>query len=235
MLKRIVSIIVVFAVMCSAVVYINASGKKVALLYLQASESDFILTNACTPRLRWLDDSVDWYLTEIKYYITPNYKYLDSYKESTRAGAASWYVAGDIKFTETTNTKESICDFKCYAESSSADDDFVGIFAYTKLYCGSGPYQSDNQGYYIANEVPDDYWGAEIFMNVTNLAKVNSTVVSIVAAHELGHFLGLGHSALTYRIMYFYGDLCTTTGPRSEEINAVIDLYENRNCLCHNN
>jgi hypothetical protein len=58
-----------------------------------------------------------------------------------------------------------------------------------------------------------------------NIASYNSTVLSIILAHEIGHVLGLGHSEYSYALMYFDASAKTTLTLAQDDMDGMSYLY----------
>ena len=54
---------------------------------------------------------------------------------------------------------------------------------------------------------------------------MDADVVKIVLAHEMGHLLGLGHSADTKALMYYDASAKTTLGLAKDDYDGITYLY----------
>ena len=58
-----------------------------------------------------------------------------------------------------------------------------------------------------------------------NISNFSSTIVSIVLAHEIGHVLGIGHSADASALMYFDASAKRNLALAQDDVDAVTYLY----------
>jgi ABC-type methionine transport system permease subunit len=58
-----------------------------------------------------------------------------------------------------------------------------------------------------------------------NIATLNSTLVSIVLAHEMGHVLGLGHSGDINALMYYNASAKTVLNLSQDDVDGIAYLY----------
>lgn len=197
-----------------------------ALLYHQTNATGLI-DGVFTPRL-----TTDPYY--IQYYVSTSSSFT-SHASYARTGVESWNSSTyDIDITETTSYSTSICDVKGYNGNSAAYEDQSSLLGFTVVYCGDGAYSGDSTAYYDSNEIPEDYWMGEIYINYVTIpsSELNSTAIQkklkVVAAHEMGHVLGLGHVAGTQYIMRDGYVSSQPSSPPDSEKSAVRDLYDYR-------
>lgn len=58
-----------------------------------------------------------------------------------------------------------------------------------------------------------------------NINSMNSTVVAIIVAHEMGHILGLGHSAETSSLMYYDASAKGVLSLSQDDVDGITYLY----------
>lgn len=58
-----------------------------------------------------------------------------------------------------------------------------------------------------------------------NISTMDADVVKVVLAHEMGHLLGLGHSADTNALMYYDASAKTTLGLAKDDYDGITYLY----------
>lgn len=73
-----------------------------------------------------------------------------------------------------------------------------------------------NYGFIILNTQP----GA-----AANISTMDAEIVKVVLAHEMGHLLGLGHSADTKALMYFDASAKTVLGLAKDDYDGITYLY----------
>lgn len=195
-----------------------------AQLYHQTSN----LLQKMTPRLTTDPNST-------KYYVTSNVSF-SSHTSYVRTGIESWNSSTyDIDITETTTYSSSVCDVKGYNGNSSSYADQKDLLGFTIVYCGDGAYSGNNTAYYDSNDIPRDYWMGEVYINYTEIpasdlsSSATQKKLIVVAAHEMGHVLGLGHVTSTQYIMKDGYSASQPTAPTNSEKEAVQELYDYRN------
>lgn len=162
-----------------------------ALLYHKTDAFGLIM-DTYTPRL-----TEDPYWAE--YYITTSNAF-SLYINLAIEGLEAWYSYEDeIDPWRTTNYDESSIDIKGYNGDSLSYIQYRDRDAFTKIYCGTGPY-GDNVCYQKSSDIDSDYWLGEIYLNYascpTEYLGMNSykNKVRWLIAHEYGHVLGFGHT-----------------------------------------
>jgi hypothetical protein len=58
-----------------------------------------------------------------------------------------------------------------------------------------------------------------------NISSYNADLVKVIIAHEIGHVLGLGHSADPNALMYYDASAKTTLGLAQDDIDGITYLY----------
>ncbi|HEY8269938.1 MAG TPA: matrixin family metalloprotease [Pseudobdellovibrionaceae bacterium] len=58
-----------------------------------------------------------------------------------------------------------------------------------------------------------------------NISNFDHTVLKIILAHEIGHLLGLGHSASTKALMYYDASAKTSLSLSQDDIDGISYLY----------
>jgi hypothetical protein len=58
-----------------------------------------------------------------------------------------------------------------------------------------------------------------------NIANVSATVLSVIVAHEMGHVLGLGHSADPNALMYYDASAKTQLALSQDDVDGITYLY----------
>lgn len=197
-----------------------------ALLYHQTNATG-LLNNEFTPRMTTDPDSITYYIG--------SGTFLSSYGSYIRTGITSWNSSSyDIDLTEASQYSSSICDVKSYNGDSASYEDYSNALAFTVVYCGDGPYTGNNSEYYDSASIPQDYWGAALYFNYAlftdSVLETSEGIKKLktVAAHEMGHALGLGHVSGNNYIMRDGYVSAQTQTPASSEKSAVRDLYNYR-------
>jgi len=107
-----------------------------------------------------------------------------------------------------------ICDTSFSTDLGGADADVIPGVA-TNLHINSSTLRIDYDVLML---------NAESGKNA-NIANVSSTLLTVIMAHEIGHILGLGHSADPNALMYYDASAKTTLGLAQDDFDGITYLY----------
>lgn len=97
---------------------------------------------------------------------------------------------------------------------------------YTRLYDASGHNLSNaDSGWSF---ISSGWVRGSIIFNTDKSPTSYPSEMRKIAGHELGHFVGLGHTSDKGTLMYPYWNVCTTIVPTDYEVNATVYFYKYR-------
>ena len=102
------------------------------------------------------------------------------------------------------------CEANFSATTGGADDDFVPAAADVNISGGT---------------ITDGIIYLNISAGDANIANFDTNVLTIILAHEIGHILGLGHSADLNALMYFDASYKNKLALAQDDIDGVSYLY----------
>lgn len=214
-------------VLALAIILVLSMQVSVSALLYHQTDANGLLYDEFTPRL-----TTDPYY--IQYYISPSVN-ISEHVPYISIGIESWNSSEyDIDIIETSSYSSSVCDVRGYDGASSVYEDQSSLLGFAVVYCGDGAYSGDNTAYYNSEDIPEDYWMGEVYINYREIPEEDLDLSSIqkelkvVAAHEMGHILGLGHVDSTRYIMHDGYVSTQPTSPHDSEKSAVRDLYDYR-------
>jgi hypothetical protein len=168
----------------------------------------------CATFAHWTNEPVFYYINPANRDISPACA-----ADDINAGAASWSTAFNLQYAGATVASRVKQDYVNEIFFRKGKRGSTIAVTYTWYYTSTGQIIEFDMAFY------DGAWD---FVPITGGCKTacnGGFYLRTIAAHELGHGIGLDHNNCTTSIMYPYADYCETNLPDADDIACAKTLY----------
>ena len=181
--------------------------------------------------------NIGWQINTVTFDVdTSCNSYLTNVNSAIEAAASLWGAVPDSTLTvargSTTTLPNAITTYVGASATSYAPSGNAIVYCDTAFSTNSGASADSTPGFATGQNISSSgrIDGCLLVLNVqsggkANITTLSSTVVNTVLTHEIGHCLGIGHSADEEALMYYNTNSSRQAVLAKDDMDAVAYLY----------